>query len=161
MRGSLQPESAERSRFPAALAAAAAFAGLILFFFYLFAAGPRSRSGAVRLPFGPAEQAYAASIELGNLAMSRAENFVGQEVTVLSGEVHNAGSRPLGQIELTVEFRDSFNQVVLRETRTLLPPAAGPLRPEQRRSFELSFEHIPRDWNFRPPVLRVSGLKFS
>lgn len=155
-----QPESAARSRFGAALAAAAALAGLILFFFYLFSTGPGRHSAAVGLPFGPVERAYAASMQIGNLSMSRAENFVRQEVTILSGEIYNPGSRPLAQIEVTVEFRDSLNQVVLRETRTLLSRVAEPLGPGRRRAFELSFEHIPRDWNFRIPVLRVSGLKF-
>lgn len=161
MRGSLQPENAERRGFRTPLVAAVAFAALLLVFFFLFSSGP-GRSGApLALPFGPAEQAYAPAISLKNLSLSRAENLVHQEVTILSGEVTNSGSRGLAQLEVTIEFRDSLNQVVLRETRTLLSPMAGPLTPGQRRAFELSFERLPRDWNMSAPVLRVSGLQFS
>jgi len=160
MLDSLQPQNAQRRALRTPLIAAAAFAALLLVFFFLFSSGP-GQPGAALAPFGPAEQAYAPSLSLKTLSLSRAENMVHQEVILLSGEVNNAGSRGLDQLEVTIEFRDSLNQVVLRETRTLLPRMAGPLAPGQRRSFELSFEHLPRDWNMSAPVLRVSGLKFS
>ena len=93
--------------------------------------------------------------------MSRAENFVHQEVTMLSGDVGNAGDRALQQIEVTVEFHDSLNQVVLRETRHVLGTATGTLGPGQQRSFVLSFERLPAVWDGRTPTVRVTGLKFA
>ncbi len=41
-----------------------------------------------------AEQEYTKKIEISNIAMSRAENFLHQEVTTLEGEIHNAGASP-------------------------------------------------------------------
>jgi hypothetical protein len=161
MLDSLQPENVQRPNLRTPLVAAGAFAALLLVFFFLFSSGPGQPGAALALPFGPAEQAYAPAISHKTLSLSRAENMVHQEVILLSGEVTNGGSRGLAQVEVTIEFRDSLNQVVLRETRTLLSRMAGPLAPGQRRAFELSFEHLPRDWNMSAPVLRVSGLNFS
>jgi len=155
-------QNEERRRIPVAPVAAVALALVILLFFYLFSSGPQSGSSeAGRLPFAAAEQAYAPRITFGNYSMSRAENFVHQEVTMLSGEVLNAGDRALLQIEVTVEFHDSLNQVVLRETRRVLGTGTGPLGPGQQRSFVLSFEHLPATWDGRTPAVRVTGLKFA
>ena len=87
-----------------------------------------SPSGA-QLFFGAAEQAYAPQIHVENIAMSRAENFLNQEVTTLAGEIVNSGDRTLQGVELTVIFSDTLNQVVLREARAVLDVAAPPLAP--------------------------------
>src|ERR1017187_1558165 len=51
--------------------------------------------GGVQQFFGPAEQAYAPRLQIENIAMSKAENFLNQEVTSLTGEVVNSGERTL------------------------------------------------------------------
>jgi hypothetical protein len=114
-----------------------------------------------RLPFGPAEQAYAPRVRIENITLSRAENFLHQEITTLSGEVMNGGDRSLGGLELTLEFSDEMHQLVLREARSVVEPAAGPLAPGERRAFEIAIEHVPSLWNMEKPVVRVSGLQFS
>jgi len=65
---------------------------------------PLSRTRESHLPFGSAEQAYAPTLQIENLALSRAENFLNQEVTTLAGSLTNAGNLPLTNVELTVEF---------------------------------------------------------
>lgn len=117
--------------------------------------------GGVQQFFGPAEQAYAPHLQIENIAMSKAENFLNQEVTTLTGEVVNSGDRTLLGLELTVEFYDTLHQVILRESRSVLDPAAVPFAPGARREFEISFEHLPPSWNFEQPVIRVSALRFT
>ncbi|HMI54036.1 MAG TPA: hypothetical protein VK525_21165 [Candidatus Saccharimonadales bacterium] len=111
-------------------------------------------------PFGVEEQAYAARLRLENLTMSRAENFLNQEVTTLSIELVNGGDRSLRALELTAEFSDDLRQIVLRETRPVLTPGAARFAPGDRRTFEISFEHIPTSWNMQQPTLRVAGMQF-
>lgn len=113
------------------------------------------------LPFGPAEQAYAPELKIENLALSRAENFLNQEVTTLAGQITNGGVAPIANVELTVEFSDELGQVVLRESRAVIPSQAAPFRPGERRAFEVSFEHIPSSWNIQQPAVRVSGIAFT
>lgn len=122
-----------------------------------------SNSGArdAHLPFGPGEQAYAPKIQIENLTMSRAENFLNQEVTTLAGGLTNTGNQSLGNVEVTVEFSDELGQVVLRDSRVLFASPAALVAPGERRDFEISFEHIPNSWNVQRPLVRVSGLLFT
>src|SRR4029077_7656140 len=106
-----------------------------------------SRMRAPHLPFGSAEQAYAANLQIENLALSRAENFLNQEVTTLAGGITNAGNLPIANVELTVDFSDQLGQVARRETRAVFAAPTAPVAPGERRDFEISFEHIPSSWN--------------
>lgn len=109
----------------------------------------------------PAEQEYAKNIEVANLAMSRAENFLHQEVTTLTGEVHNAGAESVSVLSLTTEFSDDMHQIVLRETRRVVETPRPALAPGERRTFEISFEHIPISWNMQAPAVTVSQLQLA
>jgi hypothetical protein len=113
------------------------------------------------LPFGSAEQAYAPQLQIENLTLSRAENFLNQEVTTLGGRLTNGGNLPLSNVELTVEFSDQLGQVVLRETRAVFAPQMPPFAPGEHRDFEVSFEHIPSSGNIQQPRVRVSGILFT
>ena len=120
-----------------------------------------SKTRESHLPFGPAEQAYAPQLQIESLALSRAENFLNQEVTILAGRLTNGGSLPLSNVEITVEFSDQLGQVVLRETRAVFASPAPPFAPGERRDFEVYFEHIPSSWNIQQPLVRVSGIIFT
>jgi hypothetical protein len=120
---------------------------------------PSSRE--VHLPFGSAEQAYAPKLQIENLTLSAAENFLNQEVTTLGGRITNGGAESLANVELTIEFSDQLGQVVLRETRALFVSQAVSFAPGERRDFEISFEHIPPSANVQQPLVRVSGILFT
>ena len=113
---------------------------------------------AVDLNMSPAEREYANKIDIGNIALSRAENFLHQEVTTLTGEVYNSGTEPVMGLRITAEFSDEMNQVVLRESRRVLGVPELALAPGEHRAFEISFEHIPDAWNMQVPAMRVSYL---
>ncbi len=119
---------------------------------------PAESAAEQRRPMTATEQAYAKQIRFLDLKMSRAANFLNQEVTFVFGSVANDGARVIREVEVTVEFRDPFNQVVLRDTRPVLGPRTLPLAPGQRREFQFGFEHVPADWNRRYPSIRITGL---
>jgi hypothetical protein len=91
--------------------------------------------------------------------MSRAENFLNQEVTTIAGEVVNGGAESLLGLELTVEFSDTLHQVILRESRSVVDPPD--LAPGARRAFEISFEHVPTSWNMEQPAIAVTALRLA
>jgi hypothetical protein len=135
-----------------------------LTFWFLFHAplgGPATYQATVNLKMAPAEQAYLKNIRIEKIALSRAESFIHQEVTILSGEVVNDGPEKILYLAFTVEFADSMDQIALRETRGVLgaPPAA--LSPGERRPFEISFDHVPASWNMQQPYVRASCLQLS
>ena len=111
-----------------------------------------------RLPWGATEQAYATQIRFLEPKMSRAANFLNQEVTFIFGAVANDGPRAVREIGVTLEFRDVFSQVVLRDTRRVLGPRSTPLASGQRRDFQFNFEHVPADWSRQYPSVRITGL---
>ena len=97
---------------------------ILLSLWFLFAPLQNRKAATVQetviLKMSPAEQEYVNKIEIGNIVMSRAENFLHQEVTTLAGELYNGGNQPILGLTLTTEFSDDMNQIVLRETRRVL-----------------------------------------
>lgn len=154
----------KQSRWPVPLLAGVAVVGLlVLALHWLTKPGPQGSAGSAdrHLALGATEKAYAEQIHISDLRMSRAVNLVKQEFTYVNGVLANDGAREIRDIELVTEFRDQFNQVVLREIQrpfgTATKPGA-PLPAGQRREFQLTFEHVPADWNQQYPEIRVSGL---
>jgi hypothetical protein len=158
------PGTEDSGRFNFALIIAGAAVVIVLAGLYFWPGRQSPERGAAREHgafFGPSERAYAPMIHLEGVGLSRAENFLHQEITTLSGDAINTGDRTLRDLEMTVEFSDDLQQVVLRETRPILSPSAADMAPGERRSFEISFEHVPSSWNLELPMVRVSGLAFA
>jgi hypothetical protein len=131
-------------------------------YFILFRAPQRTATQrTAHLEFGPQEQAYAPNLHVGNFAMKQAENFLNQEVKIVEGDVLNVGDRTVLALDATIEFRDSLNQIALRETRPLLPASPEGLKPGEVAHFEVSFDHVPNSWNYQMPLVTVSGMKLS
>jgi hypothetical protein len=150
----------DRSRFPVALAAGAVvvlllFGGVMVLTRSMRTHGP---TAADTLPFGAAEQAYAQRIHFMNPQMARATNFLNQEFTYVAGTISNDGTRALRRLQVTIEFHDPLNQVVLRETELLITSPARPLEGGQRRDFQVTLDHLPATWDQQYPSIRVSGM---
>ena len=150
----------ERRRFPLAFLLGLLIVGILFGGFVLLTRTMHShtQAAAVKLPFGPAERAYAARIHFTDIQLARATNFLKQEFTYVAGTISNDGVQTIRAIEVAVEFRDDLNQVVLRETQVLIAPNADPLPAGQRRDFQITLEHIPAEWNHQYPSINVTGL---
>jgi len=112
-----------------------------------------------KLPFGPDEQAYTQHIHLQGGQMSQATNFLNQEFTYVAGTVSNDGPRTVRALDVVFEFRDPFNQVVLRDPQRLLLNEGPPLKAGQSRDFQVTLgAHLPSEWNRQYPAIRVTGL---
>jgi hypothetical protein len=110
---------------------------------------------------GPDERAYTSKVGVDHVEISRAENFLHQEVTTISGEISNGGNRALASVELTIEFYDDLNQIAQRETRSLFGAPGPAVPPGDHREFEVSFEHISSSWNMRQPVMKITAVQFA
>ena len=147
--------------FPAAFAVGAVvvlllFGGLLLL---TRSTQPHKTAAAAKLPFGAEEQNYAADIHFQGVEFSQASNLLNQEFTYATGKISNDGTRAVRALELTLEFHDQFNQVILRETQRAIDLTAAPLPPGQQRDFQITVEqHVPSTWNQQYPSIRVSGL---
>lgn len=159
------PEPEQRKPLPLNILLGSLVVAAIALSFWLAFKSPQggsSRAGSsnITLPMSQAEQAYAKSIQIENIALSRAENFIHQEVTILNADAVNAGQQNVGALSVTVEFFDDLHQVVLRETRTVVATPAS-LGPGQKRGFTVSFDHVPASWNLQPPSVQVAYLQLA
>ena len=86
--------------------------------------------------------------------------FLGDTITYLDGSVTNNGSRPVRSLEVELNFVDTLNQVVLRETAHPLADRATPLQPGEAHAFRVTFDHMPVDWNQAPPRAKAVYVEF-
>lgn len=143
---------------------ATALLGMALLVILFFAGrGKLSRQSALSqsAPFGAAEQAYAQRIRFTDIQMSRAGNFLNQEITYISGVVSNDGSRRVLSLDVTVDFRDFSGKIILHETRRVFGGHGAAIEPGQRRDFQLAFESVPDAWNKNYPDLKIAALTFE
>jgi len=109
---------------------------------------------------GAEQKAYFASLEFSELHMSAAENFLGNTVTYLDAQVTNRGTKTVRSLDVELNFVDTLQQVVLRETAHPLTSRLTPLKPGETRAFRVTFEHMPVDWNQAPPAIRPVYVEF-
>jgi hypothetical protein len=141
----------------------AVLAVALVAFFFLRSSSRQDPSGSPGSPgtLTPEARAYLSSLAVEHLDVSRAENFLHQEVTTITGEVVNAGNRSVASATVTVEFFDQLNQVAQRETHLVLAPPAPPIAPGGRREFEISLDHVSSEWNMAPPVVKVTVVSLN
>ena len=123
-----------------------------------------SRGGSHPSPSRPIQSeeqnALLAQIVITDASMSAAENFLGHTVTYLDAKVTNKGTKAVRELGLELTFVDTLGQVVLRETAHPVTPQMLPLKPRETRAFQVSFEHLPIDWNQAPPVIKPTSVQF-
>ena len=154
-------QSTGRTRRIVLLAVATVF--LMLAFFLWRASSKRVQPAATgsQVAQGPDERAYTSKVGVDHIEISRAENFLHQEVTTISGDISNGGDRALASVELAIEFYDDLNQITQRETRSLFGAPGPPIPSGDHREFEVSFEHISSSWNMRQPLIKVIAVQFA
>ncbi len=113
---------------------------------------------------------YAAKINLSNIKMSTAQNFVGAQVTYIDGTMTNNGDHVVTRVIAHVVFRDSMSQlaqvddVPLRALQTTGPYpdavdlSALPLAPGLSQQFRITFEHVSTEWNGAYPEIAVTDV---
>jgi hypothetical protein len=107
-------------------------------------------------------EAYKTKIELSHLGLAKGESYLGDAVHYVEGEIKNTGERVVQRVDLKLLFRDTMNQVVLKETRRALD-YKGPkgLDPQKTAKFQIGFDHLPKDWNYALPEIQVSGISLK
>ena len=148
----------ERSTLTYVLMAAGALAIVVTVLVLLVRIRSGPSSSEARL--SEEQKAYLQQIAITDARMSAAENFLGHTVTYLDARVSNKGGREVRQLELELVFVDTLNQVVLRETARPIMLRTPPLQPGQSRPFQVSFEHLPLEWNQAPPTITPKSVHF-
>ena len=116
---------------------------------------------------------YAAKLQISDIKMSQAQNFVGASVTYVDGNVANSGDRIVSRAVVRVTFRDLYGQVAqiedvpikLLQTSGPYPDTvdltAAPLASGQTKPFRLIFEHVSEQWNQAAPELKIIDVSLK
>ena len=134
-------------------------------------------------PAGPAPpsaeaRAYAKNLHfvaddgvmLENPKMESHESYLGQAIVEITGNILNAGDRPIDSVDITWLFKDPgtpmpdgtlYQDVIWRERTPLVTKKMGGLAPGQFRHFSVSFDNIPDSWNQAMPNLVIAGIEFK
>ena len=131
--------------------------GVAVAFFVLV---PSQQDASPTIPLKDAP-AYAAQLELSDLQLSAAENFLGQNVVYLDGKIANQGSQTVRLVQARLFFRDFMGQVILREEKELVSVRSQPLRPGEVQEFQLAFDSIPASWNVQVPEIEFTLIRIE
>jgi Protein of unknown function (DUF2393) len=107
------------------------------------------------------EKSYLQQIRITDAQMSAAKNFLGQTVTTLKAHVTNNGDKTISYLELELVFFNFDEQPALREKTAPIDASNPPLKPHAAREFQVSFDHVPDDWNQAPPRITPVSVKFA
>jgi hypothetical protein len=119
-----------------------------------------ARPARPRAPLTEDEKAYLSKIIVTDARMSAAQNYLGDTITFLDARVTNQGSRPVRDVELQLEYVDTLDQVVLRDSTHAITSRMPPLEPGKSRAFRVSYDHMPTDWNQAPPKITLTRVTF-
>jgi len=107
-------------------------------------------------------EAYKGKLVLSQIGLAKGENYLGQIVFYVEGSVKNEGDRVVQRIDLTFLFKDSLNQVVLKETRKAVDyKNKKGLESQKSINFQVGFDRLPRDWDHRIPEINVAKVIFK
>ncbi|MGH9786707.1 MAG: DUF2393 family protein [Terriglobia bacterium] len=152
----------ERPGLPVGVIAGAVFCAVVLAGLFLLIRMQSDPPGPP--PIAPEVEAYLPHLAVGELRLSAEENFLGQQVVYLDGQIANRGDRIVRQLSVRVYFRDSLNQIILRDDRDVVRterPGAAPLAPGEMREFRLLFDHIPESWNRQLPQFQLVSMELE
>lgn len=109
-------------------------------------------------------------INLENPKMESHESYLKQSIVEITGNIMNAGDRPIDSVEVTWLFKEPgavmpdgqlYQEVIWRERTSLVTKKTGGLAPGQFRHFSVSFDNIPDSWNQAMPSLVIAGIAFK
>jgi len=117
---------------------------------------------------GPAPNPYLANLQISDVKMAAAQNFVGGTVTYVEGKITNAGNKTVTSATTELIFRNAMGQVVQKEDvplrvlvyqgpdRDIMDLRSAPLKPGATADFRLTIEgSISADWNQGYPEVQI------
>jgi hypothetical protein len=136
---------------------AVALAVLVTAYFYLRSGPPKPDNS----PASAESKAYVKNLDLSDVSMKAAENFMQQRVVEIEGKITNKGNRTLDSVDVYCIFYGVDGREVHREKVPIVRATAKPFTPQQTRDFRLPFDTLPADWNQAMPRLAVAQIKFG
>jgi hypothetical protein len=119
---------------------------------------------------GSGVDAYAKNVVLGNVQVSQASNFAGDQLTYVDGTIENRGNRTITSMTLQASFPNETGDApqILQAPLSLIrsrdpyvdtqPISAAPLAAGQSKDFRLVFDNVSPMWNQQSPSLQIVDI---
>jgi hypothetical protein len=113
---------------------------------------------------------YAKNVVLGNVQVSQASNFAGDQLTYVDGTIENRGTRTITAMTLQAAFPNETGDApqILQAPLSLVrsrdpyvdtqPIGAAPLAPGKSQDFRLVFDNVTPMWNQQAPSLQIADV---
>ncbi|MBV9084965.1 MAG: hypothetical protein JOZ62_19980 [Acidobacteriaceae bacterium] len=110
----------------------------------------------------PEATAYLPNLELSDVHIDAAENFMKQRVVEIKGKITNKGPRRIKHIDVNCIFSGIDGREVYRERVPIVQRSnRGTLVSGQTRPFRLAFDTLPDTWNQAMPRLVIAQIEFA
>jgi hypothetical protein len=133
-----------------------AFIAIIL----VWAFAPSSRTASANLTEITDRPALQSGIELSHISIATGENYFGNKIRVISGEVKNTSDKALRRIDVKMTFIDYDGKPIQETVERAYENARKPLEPGVQHHFEVNFENLPKGWNYRIPNVEVVKIGY-
>lgn len=121
----------------------------------VWAFAPSPRAASANLTEITDKQALQSGTELSHISIATGENYFGNKIRVISGEVKNMSDKPLRRIDVKMTFIDYNGQPIQETVEHAYDNVRKPLEPGTQHRFEVNFENLPKGWNYRIPDVEV------
>jgi hypothetical protein len=100
------------------------------------------------------------SAEISRVGIATSENYVGHRIRLVGATVKNVSGRPIRMLEVKMVFTDYDGNSVHEYTDKVLEQTQKPIPPGSDYRFEMRFENLPRNWNYRVPVTQITKIGY-
>jgi hypothetical protein len=161
-----EPQPAPKREFPWPIAIGAVIVLVVIGVIAAVTYKPSRQPGSRR-----EAPAYAANLQLRDIKMATANNYVGGSVTYLEGSIVNSGDKTVAGVTVEATFLNGMNQVVQQEYLPVMVTqerpgysdnvdlARAPLGPGKSAPIRITLEHVSGDWNGVYPAVRIVDVK--
>jgi hypothetical protein len=120
-----------------------------------------SRSTTLSEEASATAKAYVKYLDLSDVRMQAAENFMQQQVVEIGGKITNKGQRRLGRVDVYCLFYSVDGRMIHRERVPIVKAKGPPLGPNETQNFRLPFDTLPSEWNQAMPKLVIAEIEFA
>ena len=99
-------------------------------------------------------------IQLGDVNILTSENYVGHRLRVIQGWLKNISDKPIRMVEVKFTFTDYDGKPVQESVHRTFEPTQRPIDPGTEYRYDINFENLPRNWNYRIPVTEVVKIGY-
>jgi hypothetical protein len=133
----------------------------VLGFWYLNRAAQRPPAPLPPLTGDARQYVHDGHLPISEVAMEAHESYLKQQVVEITGKIGNTGNRVVDTAEIYCVFKDSYDQVILRQRVAIVSKKMGGLAPGEIKTFRLPFDTIPESWNQALPQIVIARIEFA